>query len=241
MLFARDFRDKAREALSGKWAVAVGTGFVAALLGVGSQSGGSGGGSNRTSNRIEDVRSLLDSQVGRMILAFLIAFLAVLVIWALFAFVVGGAVTLGYCRFNVNLIQGTDPKFADLFSRMGLFWKALGLRIMMFIFIFLWTLLFIIPGIIASYRYSMAYYIMEENPSIGIIEAITKSKEMMVGNKWRLFCLQISFIGWFFLSILTCGIGFLWLAPYYYAAEAAFYLEISRNSQNVASESFVNA
>ena len=80
----------------------------------------------------------------------------------------------------------------------------------------------------------MAPYILEENPSLGINEAIKQSKEMMYGNKWRYFCLGLSFIGWIFLCILTFGIGFLWLNPYVSAAYAAFYDEISgKNNRTV--------
>ena len=92
---------------------------------------------------------------------------------------------------------------------------------------FLWSLLFIVPGIIASYRYALAPYLMAENPDMGVMEAIARSKELMNGSKWRLFCLQLSFIGWSLLCVLTLGIGYLWLAPYQNAAEAAFYLEVT--------------
>ena len=92
---------------------------------------------------------------------------------------------------------------------------------------FLWSLLFIVPGIIASYRYALAPYLMAENPDMGVMEAIARSKELMNGSKWRLFCLQLSFIGWNLLCVLTLGIGYLWLTPYQNAAEAAFYLEVT--------------
>ena len=68
---------------------------------------------------------------------------------------------------------------------------------------------------------------MAENPDMGVMEAIGRSKELMMGNKWRLFCLQLSFIGWNLLCVLTLGIGYLWLAPYQNAAETAFYLEVT--------------
>ena len=69
----------------------------------------------------------------------------------------------------------------------------------------------------------MTYYIISENDSIGPLEAITKSKEMMQDNKWRFFCLGLRFTGWGLLCILTCGIGFLWLVPYMYVSFAQFY------------------
>ena len=85
----------------------------------------------------------------------------------------------------------------------------------------------IIPGIIATYSYAMTEFILAENPDLTASEAIARSKEMMSGNRWRLFCLHFSFIGWDILSSLTLGIGNMWLRPYKQAANAAFYREIT--------------
>ncbi len=225
MLFASDFRRIAREALRDKWALAVGTGFVAMLLGA--EVGGSSGGSSSRESTRDYLQDLFANPNGRLVLSLFIGIGVVILIWAIIAFIIGGAVELGYCRFNKNLIRGTEARFNDIFSRFDMFGKAFGLRIVTSIFVFLWSLLFIIPGIIAAYRYSMAFYIMDDHPEIGIMEAIERSKHMMVGHKGRLFCLQISFIGWALLCVLTLGIGFLWYVPYYNAAIAAFYLEVS--------------
>ena len=88
-------------------------------------------------------------------------------------------------------------------------------------------MLFIIPGIIANYSYAMTGFILAEYPEMTAGEAIERSKEMMDGNRFRLFCLQLSFIGWSILCSFTFGIGNLWLRPYRQAATAAFYREIS--------------
>ncbi len=98
--------------------------------------------------------------------------------------------------------------------------------LLMYILVFLWSLLFLIPGIIKTYSYAMTPYILHENPDLTASEAIHRSRMMMKGHKFDLFWLQLSFIGWFFLSLFTCGIGFLWLQPYYYTAQAAFYEEV---------------
>lgn len=81
--------------------------------------------------------------------------------------------------------------------------------------------------IIASYSYAMTEYILADHPELSASEAISRSKEMMEGNRWRLFCLEFSFIGWSILCAFTLGIGYLWLTPYKEAAKAAFYREIS--------------
>ena len=87
----------------------------------------------------------------------------------------------------------------------------------------LWLLLLIIPGIIAALRYSQTWYILSEDKNIGALEAINKSKEMMVGNKWKLFCLYFRFFGWFILCILTLGLGFIVLGPYMSVSFAKFH------------------
>ena len=216
MLYAEDFRRIAREALRGKWPLAIGTGLVAAILGAGSRGGyGGGGGGNGGSSggNPEDFFNFLTTGWGRVLFIGFISIISLMLLWALITLIIGGVIELGYCRFNKNLIKGTNPQFSDLFSQFNLFGKALGLRIVTVILVTLWSLLLVIPGIIAAYRYSMAFYIMDDNPSIDIMEAIRQSKSMMQGNKGRLFCLHLSFIGWAILSLFTCGIGFLWLSP----------------------------
>lgn len=91
------------------------------------------------------------------------------------------------------------------------------------IYIFLWSLLLIIPGIIKHYSYAMTEFILLDNPELDADSAIHKSRMLMQNHKWDLFCLDLSFIGWFILCILTCGIGFLWLSPYVKMTHAAFY------------------
>lgn len=91
---------------------------------------------------------------------------------------------------------------------------------------FLWALLLIIPGIVKSFAYSMTPYILVENPGMSASEAIRRSEEMMREHKFDLFYLYLSFIGWFILSVLTCGIGFFWSIPYSQTAVVAFYNDL---------------
>lgn len=143
-----------------------------------------------------------------------------------------GALALGHCKYYIDLVaENRQDEVSVIFSRFDIFLKAMGLNLFMALFIWLWSLLFIVPGIIAAYRYRLAPYLMAENPNLGIREAVNMSKELMAGNKWRLFCLNLSFIGWGILSALTCGIGDLWLNPYIYAANAAFYID--RTGRNI--------
>ena len=107
-----------------------------------------------------------------------------------------------------------------------------GVKIMFFrdLYTILWSLLFIIPGIVKSYEYRMIPYILGENPDMNREQVFAMSKQMMDGNKWSLFCLEISFIGWSILSSLTLGIGDLFLTPYMKMATAHFYMNLSRGS-----------
>ncbi|MGQ0440558.1 DUF975 family protein, partial [Bacillus sp. B-TM1] len=107
------------------------------------------------------------------------------------------------------------------------FIKSFLLYIVVNIYIFLWCLLFIIPGIIKSFSYAMTYFIINDHPEYSINQAITESRRMMDGHKMEYFILCLSFIGWFILSCITLGIGFLWLIPYFYTTSAAFYEEIA--------------
>ena len=106
-------------------------------------------------------------------------------------------------------------------------WKRIGLtKLLQVIFTFLWSLLLIIPGIIKAYSYSMTDYIMRDDPSLIGNDAIEMSMKMMEGHKMELFKLHLSFIGWVILSVITCGIGFLFLAPYVGTAQAHFYEDL---------------
>lgn len=230
MLVAKDFRQKAREALIGKWGLAVGTGFVASLLGAYTAfSGGGGSSSSSSSNAVDNAleSSSIPDSVILMIAMIILVVSMVIIAVALMRFIIGGAITLGYVKFNLDMVDGQTPKFTDLFSQFHRFGDGFVMQLLRSIFIALWTLLFIIPGIIASYRYAMTPYILYENPGMSASDAIKESKYLMDGNKWRLFCLNFSFIGWDLLAVLTCGIGFLWVSPYREVAYAAFYVKSS--------------
>ncbi|MGI6728117.1 MAG: DUF975 family protein [Anaerovoracaceae bacterium] len=141
----------------------------------------------------------------------------------IYALLVSGPLSLGYASFMLAIFRRKPTSPSEVLYGFERFGKAFGLYIIMNFFILLWTFLFIIPGIIAAYRYALSFYILADNPNIGILDAINESKRMMRGNKWKLFCLEISFIGWIILSILTVGIGYLWLMPYMAASAVGFY------------------
>lgn len=106
------------------------------------------------------------------------------------------------------------------------FIETLLLYVMQSIFLFLWTLLFIIPGLIKSYSYSMAFYLKVDHPEYSWNDAITESRKLMNGHKWDLFIQDLSFLGWVIVGLLLCGIGILWVVPYMQASRAIFYNEL---------------
>lgn len=140
--------------------------------------------------------------------------------------IITGPMMLGQARYFIGLRRGFNPQLEVLFDGFKLFTPALVLQLLMGLFIFLWSLLLIVPGIIAALNYSQAFYILNDNPNIRPMDALRQSKEMMNGYKGRLFMLYLSFIGWAFLCALTLGIGFLWLNPYIQLSAANFYDEL---------------
>ena len=124
----------------------------------------------------------------------------------IYLLLVAGPMTLGISLFFLATFRKHDVQVADMFLGFEKFGKALGLFLFMELFIFLWTLLFIIPGIIASIRYSQAFFILADDPDKGIRQCMNESKAMMKGNKAKFFLLSLSFIGWMILSAIPSGI-----------------------------------
>jgi len=145
---------------------------------------------------------------------------------SLVSFVLSGPITLGLTCYFLKLIRKEEPVIENMFMGFKFFIKSFVLNFIITIFTILWMMLFIVPGIIASIRYSMSYYIMIDNPELSAFEAFNRSKLMMNGFKFKLFSLWCSYIGWFLLGIITLGIGFLWITPYYNAAKANFYQDL---------------
>lgn len=118
-----------------------------------------------------------------------------------------------------------------LFDGFRDFGRVFLTRLLVGIYIMLWTLLLIVPGIIKSYSYSMTDYVLRDNPDLAYDAAVRESMRLMDGNKMSLFILDLSFIGWAILCVLTLGIGFLWLVPYMQTAHASFYETIKEESE----------
>lgn len=245
---ASDFRRLAREALSGKWLIAVLVGLVASLLGGIGETGPEIKLNLDLTNpdlSLTYADQVLFSANGGLnphITAFLggAAFVIIIValVFGFIYFILGSIIAVGYAKFNLELVDHRETGFDTLFSYFSN-WKVTAVaRLLESLFILLWSLLLIIPGIIASYSYAMTEYILAEHPELSASEAISKSKELMSGNRFRLFCLDFSFIGWSILCAFTFGIGNLFLRPYTQASRAAFYREISGKENHYYGETY---
>lgn len=186
------------------------------------------------------------------------------------ALFLGTSMRIGHLRFRLRLLDGDGATVGAVFSAFDRsYLRAIGLRILRGIYLFLWSLPALILGavtlisavlafasdalspyvsvalpsipalvpliglafsvafavlpIVARYRYAMSDYVLAENPDGAVVDALRESARMMKGQKWHLFCLQLSFLGWMLLGLLSFGIGYLWINPYFYQSEAAFY------------------
>ena len=136
--------------------------------------------------------------------------------------------SVGFSNAFLRLLTGGENDILGNTYKIATknYWHKMWGMLLMRIFIYLWSLLFIIPGIVKVFSYAMTPYILEENPELSANDAIDRSRAMMRGHKFDLFWLWLSFIGWAFLSICTLGIGLFWLAPYQETAVAAFYEDV---------------
>lgn len=258
-----DFKAEAREGLAGKWPVAVLTGFAAGLIGAGTPADMS-----TTSISREDLafwlEAIQDAQMSPLWPLYL-TIIAVTLGYAVLLLVLyitfGGAASLGYAKFNLKLVDRKPVAVSDLFSQFHRLWQGFCMNFLIGLYIMLWKLLFVIPGIIKSYSYAMTPYILAEKPEMTVTEGINESRRIMHGNKWCLFCLDLSFLGWELLCWVPLFIamvvlyfiekgtgsaavvlwiwplvpfllaGRLFLWPYRETAFAAFYRDVSGTAE----------
>jgi len=155
---------------------------------------------------------------------------------AIIALLIGGPMAIGLATYSLALARNEDANINQLFEGFNKFGLALAAYFLMFVFIILWMLLLIIPGIIAALSYSMTFYIIADDETMDAMEAIDKSKAMMDGYKWKYFCLALRFLGWALLCVLTLGIGFFWLMPYMQVTNAKFYEDVKANYMSQQAE-----
>lgn len=140
----------------------------------------------------------------------------------------------GLTTYCVKFATYKEQKTTDIFKGYNRWLDAVLLDFIINLFTSLWAILFIIPGIIKGYSYSMSFYILADNPNMRIMEAFNWSKKITQGHKMRMFYLGLSFIGWYFLEIITCGIACIWVMPYINVTMANLYMDIKNSNDEYA-------
>lgn len=153
------------------------------------------------------------------------AFLIYLVVAIVISLLLG-TVQFGYYAYSLKVFKHEEAGISELLAYFPMLLKIFGLSLWMGLFIMLWSCLCYIPGIIAMLRYSQAFYILAEDPNKGIRQCVNESKELMSGHLWEYFVLQLSFILWYLLTGVTCGIASLYVTPYTEITNAGYYLSL---------------
>lgn len=202
--------------------------FITVLLGGGNggtTAGSTGSSINNVSEQgyhgeFSEAAYTVMAIVGVVILVFAI-------ILFLLTIFVGGPVQVGQKRFFMESrdMEVGNAGVGRIFYSFsgGRYWNTVKVMLLRNVFIFLWSLLFVVPGIIKAYEYCMVPYILSENPDIHYKDALNLSKQMMYGQKMNVFVLEISFIGWELLGAMACGIGIYFVLPYIEATMAELY------------------
>lgn len=138
----------------------------------------------------------------------------------------------GFTVMLLNVVRGSDVQLDTMGEGFKDYGRILGTMLLSSVYQFLWALLLIVPGIIKGYSYALTPYLLKDHPELKFNAAIEESMRLMSGNKMRLFLLDLSFIGWFLLGLITFGIAFLWITPYWNTARAAFYEDLMSDLRN---------
>ena len=223
-----DLRARARENLRGHWGVSVAAAFVAAIFGALVVSSGSS----------VEITKKLSEEVDLKVLALIAAVGSGLGALSLVRLILGGVIQLGYTKFLLAQHDGREYEVKDLFSQFERFSVGFLQLFLRELYTLLWCLLLVIPGIIKSYSYSMAMYIKLDHPDYTWKECINESKAMMKGHKMELFVLDLSFIGWHLLALVTFGLSYIYVGPYLATTRAGFYRSLAGGQPEAESVNF---
>lgn len=243
MWTSAELKQRAKVALTGTYWKAFAISLIIAFA-----SGGGGGGSgfnfSQNFNDFGDMGNMDFNSSGDSAMmfgflgVFIIIFLIIMVIAIAFTVFVGYPVLVGGKKYFIGAAEAVNENEPAKFNLLGHGFKGphyLDIIKTMFVRdlkIFLWTLLLIIPGIVKGYAYAMVPYILADNPNIGVKRAIDLSIQMTDGEKMDMFILDLSFIGWFILAAIPCGLGFYFLNPYYYSTHAELYRVLREKALN---------
>ncbi len=213
------------------WSSVVASLVLYALLGGTAAANSANGSSAETTvqgQSIENaVNGLTDTQQFAVLGAIATAGLVITIISLLIKIFLTNPLQVGCYHFFRNNVATTGATLNDLKEGFGDYGRVFITLFLRDLFLVLWSLLFFIPGIVKSYSYRLVPYLLKDHPELSATEAITRSRQMMNGHKWQAFTLDLSFIGWYLLGILTLGaVTIFWANPYHDNAAAAFYLDL---------------
>ncbi len=252
----KELKQTAKEALKRNYWKVVLVSLILIMLGGGATpvtaSSGSASRSNVDSYKYELVSGKFDNETGNVavsiaseleqtdavviataVIVFMIIVIVVLVVIMAIAIFISNPLIIGVRRFMLKSVYG-DGRIADVgYAFDHSYLNCVKTMFYREMYIFLWALLFIIPGIYKKYQYYMVEYILAENPEMPYKEVLELSKKMMDGHKWNTFVLDLSFILWHMLGMITCGITeILYVCPYVNLTHASLYYALCRNNNN---------
>lgn len=231
-----ELKGKAMTAFRANYWVSVVAALIITVFTAASSSSGQKGVQSATNNSESSGLS------GVLVMAVLVAVFAAIIFALVIKIAVGNALIIGSQKIFIS--NESDPSQAQ-FSTLGFvftngYWKNVAITMFLKdLFVFLWSLLLVIPGIVKGYEYRMIPYLLAENPEMDYKEAFAKSKEMMTGEKWNAFVLDLSFLGWFILSVCTLGIlGLFYVNPYFHQTCAELYLTLKESGNSTFSREY---
>ena len=252
----KELKQTAKEALKRNYWKVVLVSLILIMLGGGATpataSGGSASRSNVDSYKYELISGKFDSETGNVavsiaseleqtdavviataVIVFMIIVIVVLVVIMAIAIFISNPLIIGARRFMLKSVYG-EGRIAEVgYAFDHSYLNCVKTMFYREMYIFLWALLFIIPGIYKKYQYYMVEYILAENPEMPYKEVLELSKKMMDGHKWNTFVLDLSFILWHMLGVITCGITeILYVCPYINLTHASLYYALRRNNNN---------
>lgn len=203
---------------------------VVLLLAGGRDGGGGSGSSNSNTGRVvEDI----SPELAVLLVKIAVIAASLFVVFLLIRIFIGFVLEVGGRKFFVRAAEGECYLgYLGHYFKEGRYGGIVGTMLLRALYVILWTLLLIIPGIVKSYAYRMVPYILADNPDIGASRAIELSNRMTDGEKWDMFVLDLSFLGWYLLGVIALGIGVLFVMPYEDATKAELYLVLREKAVN---------
>lgn len=191
----------------------------------------------------QEAKRICDVYVDKLAFVYLVYLLILGVsgipyVGSIFGLVCGGPFAYSLAKIAKYTYQNVEPKVVDIFDGFNEFTKTFLIALLQGIFVFLWSLLLIIPGIVKSIAYSMSYYVSLDNKNLKASECLKESQRIMQGHKMELFCLMLSYFGWLILCGLTLGILTLWVGPRIEEAKYLFYLKITGKHNNSSEDMY---